>query len=273
MKKLPWFRAYTEMVDDEKLRLLAFEDRWHFVALLCLKGQGVLNNEDPLMMRKVAVKLGIDARTLEDVARRLAEVGLIDQETLQPLNWDSRQMSSDTDPTNAERQRRYRKRKQEEVEAEQKPEEEQSNGNSNALRNGDITPLDIDTDEDKETDKEEKTKPRARAAAPAIDFSSWPAEPSPEVVADYLRHRKEIKAPLTQTAANRLGTEAQRAMAMGYSVDDFLAECMLRGWRGGKASWLEDRDSRKPAGQEKFDPLAYVNQGRIRQEEAHVIDL
>ncbi len=248
MKKLPWFRAYTEMVDDEKLRLLAFEDRWHFVALLCLKGQGVLNNEDPLMMRKVAVKLGIDARTLEDVARRLAEVGLIDQETLQPLNWDSRQMSSDTDPTNAERQRRYRKRKQDEEAAEQKPEEEQSNADSNALRNGDITPLDIDTDKDKETDKEEKIKPRARAAAPAIDFSSWPAEPSPEVVADYLRHRKEIKAPLTQTAANRLGAEAQRAMALGYSVDDFLAECMLRGWRGGKASWLEEQGSKKPTG-------------------------
>lgn len=250
MKKLPWFRAYAEMVDDEKLRLLAFEDRWHFVALLCLKGQGVLNNDDPLMMRKVAVKLGIDARTLEDVARRLAEVGLIDQETLQPLNWDSRQMSSDTDPTNAERQRRYRKRKQgeEAAEAEQKREEGQGNGNSNALRNGDITPLDIDTDKDKETDKEEKIKPSARAAAPAIDFSSWPAEPSPEVVADYLRHRKEIKAPLTQTAANRLGTEAQRAMAMGYSVDDFLAECMLRGWRGGKAEWLEQRSSPKPPG-------------------------
>src|SRR5690606_24121192 len=159
-KKLPWFRAYTEMVDDEKLRLLAFEDRWHFVALLCLKGQGVLNNDDTLMMRKVAVKLGIDARTLEDVARRLAEVGLIDQETLQPLNWDSRQMSSDTDPTNAERQRRYRKRKQgeEAAEAEQKPEEGQGNGNSNALRNGGITPLDIDKEEDKETDKEQKTK-------------------------------------------------------------------------------------------------------------------
>lgn len=248
MKKLPWFRAYTEMVDDEKLRLLAFEDRWHFVALLCLKGQGVLNNDDPLMMRKVAVKLGIDARTLEDVARRLAEVGLIDQETLQPLNWDSRQMSSDTDPTNAERQRRYRKRKQDEEAAEQKTEGEQSNADSNALRNGGITPLDIDTDKDKETDKEEKIKPRARAAAPAIDFSSWPAEPSPEVVADYLRHRKEIKAPLTQTAANRLGTEARRAMAMGYSVDDFLAECMLRGWRGGKAGWLEQSTTPKQTG-------------------------
>lgn len=270
MSNMPWFRAYTEMVDDEKLRLLAFEDRWHYVALLCLKGQGVLDNADPLMLRKVAVKLGVDLRTLEDIARRLAEVGLIDQTTLEPLGWDKRQMKSDS---SAERVARYRAKKRQEQGND--PEEVTGNGGGNAhetLPKRESNALDKDTDKDKEEDKE-KTKSRARAGAPAIDFSSWPAEPSPEVVADYLRHRKEIKAPLTQTAANRLGTEAQRAMAMGYSVDDFLAECMLRGWRGGKASWLEDRDSRKPAGQEKFDPLAYVNQGRIRQEEAHVIDL
>ena len=106
--QLPWFRAYTEMVDDEKLRLLAFEDRWHFMALLCLKGRGVLDDAGPLMMRKVAVKMGIDTRTLAEVGRRLAEVGLIDQESLQPLRWNSRQMRSDTDPTAADRKRRQR---------------------------------------------------------------------------------------------------------------------------------------------------------------------
>ncbi|EXU79084.1 hypothetical protein AX13_08315 [Comamonas aquatica DA1877] len=42
-KQLPWFRVYTRMVDDDKLKLLAFEDRWHFVALLCLKGEGLLD--------------------------------------------------------------------------------------------------------------------------------------------------------------------------------------------------------------------------------------
>ena len=73
MTNLPWFRAYTEMVDDEKLRLLAFEDRWHFVALLCLKGQGVLDETGSLLFRKVAVKLGLDVRRLieEHVARDL----------------------------------------------------------------------------------------------------------------------------------------------------------------------------------------------------------
>ena len=34
---MQWFRLYAGIVDDEKLRLLAFEDRWHYVALLALK--------------------------------------------------------------------------------------------------------------------------------------------------------------------------------------------------------------------------------------------
>lgn len=109
-KSLPWFRAYTEMIDDEKLRLLAFEDRWHFTALLCLKGQGLLDEGGPLLMRKVCVKMGLDSRALEEVARRLAEVGLIDQDTLQPLAWSKRQMLSDSDPNAAERKKRQRER-------------------------------------------------------------------------------------------------------------------------------------------------------------------
>ena len=73
----PWFRLYSEAVDDEKLRLLAFEDRWHFIALMCCKNSGILDDQSPLMRRKVAVKLGLDLRELDEVARRLSEVGLI----------------------------------------------------------------------------------------------------------------------------------------------------------------------------------------------------
>lgn len=103
----PWFRAYSEMVDDEKLRLLAFEDRWHFVALLCCKNNGILESNDALMRRKVAVKLGLDLRELDEVARRLSEVGLIDQETLQPLKWKERQFQSDS---SKERVRKFREK-------------------------------------------------------------------------------------------------------------------------------------------------------------------
>lgn len=82
--KMPWFRAYTEMVDDEKLRLLAFEDRWHFVALLCLKGKGLLDEGGPLLMRKVALKMGLTLTELAEVMKRLEAVGLACSATYQP---------------------------------------------------------------------------------------------------------------------------------------------------------------------------------------------
>lgn len=60
------------------------------------------------MRRKVAVKLGVQLRELEEIARRLAEVGLIDPETLQPVGWDKEQFVSDTDPNATERKRKWR---------------------------------------------------------------------------------------------------------------------------------------------------------------------
>lgn len=43
--RLPWLRLYHRIIDDDKMRLLAFEDRWHFIALLCLKREGVLDEK------------------------------------------------------------------------------------------------------------------------------------------------------------------------------------------------------------------------------------
>lgn len=169
---LPWFRAYTEMIDDEKLRLLAFEDRWHFMALLCLKGQGVLDDSGPLLMRKAAVKMGLDTRTLEDVVRRLAEVGLVDQDTMQPLNWDTRQMRSDADPTAAERKRKQRAKAK-------------SGAGSKAVTDEsrvtchDVTRTDIDTDIDKEeeTVKELEVVGGSHASAEPAELVATPSAP------------------------------------------------------------------------------------------------
>jgi len=109
MKALPWLRLYTEIIDDEKLGLLSFEDRWHFVAILCLKGKGVIDGEqDPEMLqRKVALKIGLSVAELEKMAKRLSRMGLIDSETFQPVAWSSRQMQSDssTDRVQAYRER------------------------------------------------------------------------------------------------------------------------------------------------------------------------
>lgn len=108
--QLQWFRVYAGVVDDEKLRLLAFEDRWHYIALLALKCDGLLDKplDLPMLNRQVAVKLGLQLRELEAVANRLEEVGLIDAETFQPLAWGKRQFRSDS---SAERTRAWRARK------------------------------------------------------------------------------------------------------------------------------------------------------------------
>lgn len=150
-KGLPWLRLYTDTVDDERLRLLAYEDRWHYIAILCLKGSGLLDAGDPehMLQRKVAVKLGLQLRELEGAAARLAEVGLIDEETFQPLDWDTRQYVSDSDPTATERKRRQREKNR-----------LKSRGGDRVTGTSRVTVTDVtrtDTDADTDTDTETTT--------------------------------------------------------------------------------------------------------------------
>lgn len=104
--QLRWLRLWTDIIADPKVRLLAFEDRWHFVAILCMKRCGHLECAPPLLERTVAVTLGLIERDASEVKRRLMEVGLID-ENWQPLAWEKRQFSSDL---STHRVREFRKR-------------------------------------------------------------------------------------------------------------------------------------------------------------------
>lgn len=75
---LQWFRMYHRIIDDEKVRLLAFEDRWHFVALCALGNTGLLDEpESEIKWRKIAVKMDLTVPRLAAVLERLAEVRLI----------------------------------------------------------------------------------------------------------------------------------------------------------------------------------------------------
>ena len=208
MTNLPWFRAYTEMVDDEKLRLLAFEDRWHFVALLCLKGQGVLDETGPLLFRKVAVKLGLDVRSVEEVARRLAEVGLINEKTLQPTAWESRQFQSDS---SAARVAAYRARKKQGVK-----------------RDGNVTVTAQDTDTDTDKEEEEKTKktaPRKRDATFAvpdwINKTHWDAWHS-------CAKRKNASDAQKQMAVDKLDSWRQQGIDHAAALEN----AAIAGWQG-----------------------------------------
>jgi hypothetical protein len=107
---LAWFRAYGEMVDDAKLRVLAFEDRWHYVAVLCCKCQGLQDTTTPDRLdRLMGVKLGLAQRDLDEVRKRLMSEGLIDKKW-QPQGWDKRQFATDS---STERTRKWREAQKE----------------------------------------------------------------------------------------------------------------------------------------------------------------
>ena len=100
------------------------------------------------------------------------------------------------------------------------------------------------------TDEKSAAKKTPRSTAKQtitdLDFSSWPAMPSEQVMADWLAHRKSKKATITQTVINNFGAQFQIAAKHGLSVDDCLAECMTRNWQGFKAEWLIKNNNQSP---------------------------
>lgn len=143
MKSMPWFRMYTDFLNDPKMVAMAFEDQRHFIGILALKAEGVIDQDCDAKIRDriVAQRLWIDFAVIGDVKSRLVLSGLID-DVWQPVAWEKRQVKSDRDETGAERQRRFRDKKQ-------------SNGmrndDSNALCNGTVTPP--------EESRQEESKP------------------------------------------------------------------------------------------------------------------
>lgn len=225
----PWFRMYSEAVDDEKLRLIAFEDRWHFVAILCLKCQGVLDagDDQKMLQRKVAVKLGLQLRELEAVELRLQEVGLIG-EGFQPIAWDNRQYKSDT---SAERTRAYRERMK-------------------RHRDVTVTAQETDTDTDTETEKNKK------AFVPPIDGT---------LLAAWKQVRKAKRAgPITEIAWKAIERESVKA---GISTEDAVRICVERGWQSFNADWIAGKVSAgKQDKRSEFNDFIYGRNRSVRTE-------
>ena len=110
MNRMPWFRMYVDFLTDPKMVTLAFEDQRHFIGVLALKSDGILDTEcaPDVRSRIVANRLWIDQAVIGDVKRRLMAAGLIDRDW-QPAAWDRRQQRSDS---STERVRQHRERKQ-----------------------------------------------------------------------------------------------------------------------------------------------------------------
>ena len=103
----PWFRLYAEFATDPVVQSLAFEDQRHFVVIMCLKCDGVIdrNISRQAKSRIIFRALGVDSVAADEAKRRLMEVGLIDNNWQIPA-WNKRQFVSDH---STERSRKSRK--------------------------------------------------------------------------------------------------------------------------------------------------------------------
>lgn len=110
---MKWLKLYVDIAQNPRIKLLAFEDRWHYISLLCAKAEGYLDERPELRDRMVSVHLGLTPSELENVKDRLVDVGLISDEW-QIYNWDEKQSQ---DATGAARKRRQRAREKAEKEA------------------------------------------------------------------------------------------------------------------------------------------------------------
>ena len=77
---------------------------------------------------------------------------------------------------------------------------------------------------------------------PITIVNTTPIGVSQSVWKDFVSHRKANKASITQTAINRITSEAQKA---GWTLEQALIECVARGWRGFKADWVKDNQLSK----------------------------
>lgn len=82
--------------------------------------------------------------------------------------------------------------------------------------------------------------PSAPRKANALDFSHWPTQPSKQVLDDWNLIRNKKRAPLTQTAVDRLRPKLELAQQrLNLTVDDVLGICVERGWQSFEVEWLE----------------------------------
>jgi uncharacterized protein YdaU (DUF1376 family) len=85
----------------------------------------------------------------------------------------------------------------------------------------------------------QKIKTNAREAR--LDLSTWPTEPSQDLLADWIAHRKRKRAVITPRVLAAMAPKLRQAEELGYSVDQVLTTIIERNWQGFEPEWLEPR--------------------------------
>lgn len=154
---MKWFKLYTELAQHPRLRILSFEDRWHYISLMCAKADGTLDQDnEKLRDQMLSVHLGLSPVEMAAVKERLMDVELI-ADDYDIINWEDKQSS---DATGAARKRRQRAR--------EKLAKEEELRNKNKEQNVTVTGQSRDIEKDETVERIWKLFPKKVAKSKCV---------------------------------------------------------------------------------------------------------
>ncbi len=228
---LPWFRYYNGALNSPRVQAL---DPFYFKAwvnLLCVASQGdgrVVTCDIPFRLR-VTKEIASEILEMLEAADLLVNYG----DHYIPVDWEIRQYKSDT---SAVRMRKHRERKK-------------------ALE-CDVTVTEKVTPP--EQSRAEQKQIRTEKDIPV----KKPEGVSQEVWNDFVKHRKNKKAQISETAMKGFIREAGKA---GIPLEEALSETIVRGWVGFKADWYDRAGATmRPQKTSYMDDM--INAGRAANE-------
>ena len=114
---------------------------------------------------------------------------------------------------------------------------------------------------ERETERETETKGETEKKLPTPREKQivTPDGVSNVVFQDFVKLRKGLKAPVTETAIKRLATEAKKA---GLTLQEVMELCCQNGWRGFNAEWILKNKS-KNSGERNQDVLSGLTRGLL----------
>ena len=125
-----------------------------------------------------------------------------------------------------------------------------SGDDANAMRTHSERNATQDTRHKTQDPKHNKTKAVVTAAPDGVSQEVWES---------FLQQRKASRAVVTPTVVKKIAQEAQKA---GWTLENALAECAARGWRGFKAEWVAEKQL-KNVGERNRDLMQGLTRGLI----------
>ena len=217
---MQWFRMYAEFASDAKVQMMDEKYQRRLVMLFCLR----CNVTSPLPVteealhvtftdEEVSFQLRIGMEEWIKTKRVFVEKGFIDESNC-VLNWDKRNMRSDS---SLERVRRYREKKKKESNSVNKNDNESvtlQKRKSNALDKNRI-------DSKKRLDK---SNPKKVFVLPDwIDSQDWK---------DFVEMRNRVRKPLTDRAKQLAVMDLEKLKDEGESISDVIKQSIKNSWQG-----------------------------------------